>query len=731
MPLEIAGLYTYTYGPVTRQVVLLEPGVTAIYGLNGSGKSFFLQALADYAHGAQWGRGGLLLRFRDAHSPDGGGASHDAETWNSEGYRDVAGLWNQYAEVGLGDLTRADIHGALLDGHAPDESALADALGRDGFNWNPTVLGYATAADSHANRQIIDDVLDHGYLLAQPRQARDPARSGDEAVTWALWPVLLDLSHSPGLRTEVARFAAAADVVRERMRPFWDFDSGDSEVDPAPGDEWYIDAVTRRASQVAIEEFGLDQSLLMNAMAPLDSYTYLESLPSPWDGPYFLRSIGQLRGRPWWGLTDNLDPHRLGERPLQEDCDALTRDALTRTDTSGWQIDAAPVPADIAADLQTEVGDVLRLLLMEPPTLELQVGTTEELICGTHPRWVARLDRPGQPLSMDDLSRAQRRWAQFAIRVACQARRRQLEGAWRESWLWILDEPETALHRSAEEHLAAGLSELARRYRATVVAATHSPELLDDPRTHVLQARRDGQATILTPLAGLQRDGLAGLGLRPSDLLRRQRAFLIVEGAHEVAVLSALADEDLRSMRVQVLPAHGARKFVAAIDSQILFEFTDATVVFAIDNTHAAAIRDLWAAARRTAQVGDVTRAGEVLRENLPKSDRAENIFLSQFLSRALETGQHERVEVFGLSKPDITEYLPIERFTSLPSWTAAREAWEASGSKPDFKKWLSGAHGADFSPTHVHEVASSLPHLPDDLIDLMGFLASVVDRAS
>jgi hypothetical protein len=211
-------------------------------------------------------------------------------------------------------------------------------------------------------------------------------------------------------------------------------------------------------------------------------------------------------------------------------------------------------------------------------------------------------------------------------------------------------------------------------------------------------------------------------------MLRRQRVFLLVEGAHEEAILDALFRDDLRSMRAQVLPARGASKFAAVFDSQLLFRYTDATVLVVIDNQSAQTIQSLWSEARAAAQVGDVARATEQIRSALPKAGSAENIFLQQFLTRAIEEGEHERVEVFGFSKRDITDYLPIEVFAPFDSWDAARMQHAASGSKDAFKRWLENAYGSDFSGIHLRAVTASLEAAPDEFLALLTQLAAITN---
>lgn len=67
-----------------------------------------------------------------------------------------------------------------------------------------------------------------------------------------------------------------------------------------------------------------------------------------------------------------------------------------------------------------------------------------------------------------------------------------------------------------------------------VIVATHSPELLNLPSArHIHTRREETGCSSLVSLKAVDLAALHDLGLSPSDLLRRQRAFLLVEGEHD------------------------------------------------------------------------------------------------------------------------------------------------------------------------------------------------------
>jgi energy-coupling factor transporter ATP-binding protein EcfA2 len=424
----------------------------------------------------------------------------------------------------------------------------------------------------------------------------------------------------------------------------------------------------------------------------------------------------------WGVLADGFDLRARDGVPA--DVAEETRRILSRVGYNGAQ--------SISRELSQLASQVLRRLLVDPFGLNLEVGTPEELVAGTHPRWLARSGDSGDGdpwlIGLERLSRAQARWASLAVRIAIRHLQRREQHADGENWLWIIDEPETGLHRSAEEYMARGLLALAQEYGAHLVVSTHSPELLDDPRAHVMRASIDGRETAITRLDDVDRSALDSLGLRPSDMLRRQRAFILVEGEHEVAIFNALFGDDLRTMRAQVIPARGASKFTSVLESQLLFRYTDAKVILVIDNQNAYDIQAIWSRARQRAQQGDVEAAADAVRAELPKRGSAENLFLQEFMTKALATGDHERIEVFGFNEPDIVDYLPCAEFGPFSTWFDARAAWKGSGTKDPFKQWLTRAHRADFSPSRVGAVASQMDSIPHEFASLLAWIAVTAD---
>lgn len=310
-------------------------------------------------------------------------------------------------------------------------------------------------------------------------------------------------------------------------------------------------------------------------------------------------------------------------------------------------------------------------------------------------------------------SDAELRW--FALARAAEKRSTQ--------WV-VIDEPESGLHRTAEAELAEVLASPAWNKGSVVVVATHSPEFLDLPNAHVLHI----DAGKVRELTSANREELAVLGLRPADLLTQIRTFLLVEGEHERLIFEALFSEELRRMRCKIIVARGGKNMKDVFESQMIFEFTDAKVISLLDNIDAQVVTLLWEVARKVAGEGKEPEAGQYVRSGLPGSKSGENKFLSEFLSLALKSGQHERVEVWGLSKGDILYYFsPSDFGLKIPFKELVMEHQDQFTQGGDnFKTWARKKYRADFSDRAVVLAAESLDHIPDDFVNLLMQISSL-----
>lgn len=300
-------------------------------------------------------------------------------------------------------------------------------------------------------------------------------------------------------------------------------------------------------------------------------------------------------------------------------------------------------------------------------------------------------------------SGAERRWLHLA------------KESLRTSTQWIvIDEPESGLHRAAEAELAQALSSKSWNRGSIVVVATHSPEFLDQPNAHVNHVD-DGRVLKLTEI---DRADLLVLGLRPGDLLGQIRTFLLVEGEHEKIIFENLFGAELRRAGCKIIVARGAKNMKDVFESQMIFNFSDATIVSLLDNIDSSKVNEIWKEAKKLAEIGKVIEAGQYVRTSLPGKNHSENTFLSQFLTLALANGQHERVEVWGLSKSDIVLYFDPSNFGIKRTWEELLNAHTPAD--PSFKEWATKKYDADFTISAIDEASRKLEIAPEEFGSLI-----------
>ena len=162
--------------------------------------------------------------------------------------------------------------------------------------------------------------------------------------------------------------------------------------------------------------------------------------------------------------------------------------------------------------------------------------------------------------------------------------------------LYVLDEPERHLHPHAQEQAARWLAGRIDR-RTSLLLATHALPFLSLPTDDVeysLVSRSSDRVTrcesITADVWGAldERTSEAGLGSR-AQLLQIARAFLIVEGAHDEAVVRHFYSHELDRHRIVLLPARGAQKVRSLIEAELL-ALLDVPMIILFDDIHAAQI---------------------------------------------------------------------------------------------------------------------------------------------
>jgi hypothetical protein len=218
------------------------------------------------------------------------------------------------------------------------------------------------------------------------------------------------------------------------------------------------------------------------------------------------------------------------------------------------------------------------------------------------------------------------------------------------------------------------------------------------------------------------RSRLDELGLEASDLLQFCRTAVLVEGEHELIIFDELFRDEFATYGAEMFALRGASQLKNASDAQLLFRFSDAALCIVVDNEQSGRVEDIW---RRAIAAQD---AGEnvlpILGEFTKGGWSAEAKFLSEFCSLALRFTARHRVTFQPMTKPDIIDYLPLAAIAPRAakrhtSWDEVRAAYAQSGTKVDFKSWMTSTFGANFDGTTLRAAVQMLDHIPEDFTAL------------
>jgi energy-coupling factor transporter ATP-binding protein EcfA2 len=318
-------------------------------------------------------------------------------------------------------------------------------------------------------------------------------------------------------------------------------------------------------------------------------------------------------------------------------------------------------------------------------------------------------------LTINSLSNAENRWLRIAVNMSIL-----------EPTMVLIDEPESGLHRKNEEKVSEVLSGSWTNSKLVCIA-THSPEFLNREDIKIFRLA-NGK---INEFESSRNREIEALGLRKSDLLGLVSKFLVVEGEHEKIVFEKLFGEELQKFRIKILVARGAKNFSGVIDSNIVFDFTEADIFAVMDNLEAEEVRDVWNKSVNICKESNYVKAGDYLRANLPNKETGESKFLSEFLTRALESNEYARFDVYGLSKPDIILYFSESSFGLNESWQELRNqyfdkknTWTQKQAFMDFKTWLKKTKGGRVGIGEIERALEKLDEIPIDFTNMINRLA-------
>lgn len=723
------------------EFIAFEDGLNVLYGLNGAGKSRLLTGIRNSLLGiASDVRVGLVARV---HQP----IALDVESETSLPFY-------------LGRHQRCSGAGLLL--------ALADAIGGP-YEQEP-----------HAGRsrelnyplpRAFDLVREHLRAELEPFLPDDPVEISTEelesqllddrlflllpdgtsrAPRWQAWPVA-DRQH-PAVRTWEKRWADILD-------PAWDDD-----------EEGYQELVDRLANvglgeygavgndEESQEDFkGYGMSTSRGEIRSM-SFVFFSNRTTASEVPPII-----LHGPIDFGIdlvATDLDPdtatlelldktmiHAAGkarghfpEAVDFEELDQNTKEVVFEFDAleeAAALVAGSNATEELAVQLSAQVNEMMRSVLLDPPTAAVKFQPPMLRFSSPAARWTFQVGER-TTVGLTQLSAAEQKWATLAINFATAESQRagRFPGSNpRRPIVLVIDEPEAALHRAAEARVADFLVTWTRDPRHVAFVATHSPELLDVPEASLTEISKqsDGIPTSRVRRLDLsERDALERLGLRPSDLLRWPRVFLLVEGEHDKQMIESYFGPRLRKARVELLPLRGAKQLASTIDSRVLFKFTEATVVALLDNMFAESVRDSWQQAQLTRMTDGVAAAKQIVVDWFAGDKSEESRYMSGWLTSALEVGLESRLIPYGLSARDVIEYLPVsEMVPGAASWEALHHEHDADralkkGHPNEFKPWLRARKGVEVTERLIQSALDAAPEPPADLEQMMKTLESV-----
>lgn len=753
---QIVGFEIASDPMLQPQFLPLDSGLTVFYGLNGSGKTRLISGIRDALLGVSSDVGVFLV------------CKMSADSWEQDTDPTRRHPQKRVEDRG-GDLVASrSIRFAL----AEKTIAGIGELETSGVHDNPYHL-LSPSQVEHGVREIFSERLvdESSPLAAEITEEKHvllrPAGTGPAPV-WEAWPAF------DSLKPAAAQFTKLYEELVEECEGDYLDDSVLEMVQNSPvfplawsayrtGDGsafWptrfgpfdHRESFPEEIAGFIVTgslDFGLD--LVKDSTDP-DRDTLA----------FFDRIVGHVRGESYESLLETasmpIEEWRLWAQPRARVAHAITEHLSA---------DAAQVYGDGSVDVGIELAvshysEVFTHLvrryfadvLPDSRTPRLEVASHHQRFDRPPLRWVfdagdhdpTRTTHAPVAMPFEAMSSAEQKWLARAVADALYWVERDVQsGASLRTALTIFDEPESALHRSAESRVARTLNRMVKDDpRRIVMAATHSPDLLDLHDSNLFEVgwgpQPGSRRSHVRRLELGDRQGLEGLGLNPSDLLQRTKVFLLVEGYHEELIFEELFGDRLREARVDVISLDGARNFRGTASSWVLFERTRAHVVGLMDNLESDLIIRAWAEAKELR----VTESLEEAKHSILRSfstltkmsgNNDEVGFMKTWLIRALENGSEPRLSPHALSSKDILDYLPVKCFVpTAQSWDAlwAQHA-EARMDRPNtprkFKDWVEKVGGVKIDRQTILAATSALRSVPPEFEQLMKRLETIASE--
>lgn len=627
----------------------LVPGVTALYGLNGAGKTSILEGIAAAFSGMRLEHGGTQALHFDIQE-----AALDDEVPKS-----------------AGDGNESPIHHTMT---RAIWGASNDLFGNE----------YPTAEQSTL-RGAAEVYLER--FLNRPRERVAELVAGGKfsleatGVGRPQWEVVVALGRDDPTSGPSSNPISKADAKKQLEGFSWN---------PA----------LSQHPRVVVESFAERLRTYSSVKLPL-------FVPVPLF-PMGLITGAEIQGVRWFiddrYLAEDMNPHTAKVAFGRPD------EVIVATENG---IEFSPECHSIIEELNNRAHQLSQLLMPGAPYIGYVPNHPEDWAFEPPGVWVAIDLPSGTEVDLRDLSRAEARWCSFAAATAVTEMMVQRSGdvlgavAFDEPETALHVRAERHLVRALKR---LGMELSAPIVVATHSPEfLNDPEVR---LTHVARDG-EGRTMCWEMTPAVRRQLTPDrLGLDPSDLLQSYRVFLLVEGEHDQVMLETLFENELEEARIKVLPFRGVLDAVTIADAAVLFEFTAADLVVVVDHIRVPELPQDWRRAQSAAKTSRESAVRHLKRlkdAGHPDRGTAEARVLYDLAERSLERGRADRVHLDALGQADIVDYLPVEHFVPGASWKELKKEWRKSDGDLSFKEWMAHVKGAPITTETVRHSATQV----------------------
>jgi hypothetical protein len=448
-------------------------------------------------------------------------------------------------------------------------------------------------------------------------------------------------------------------------------------------------------------------------------------------------------GREWSTVVIDRLPVLVKAVGPDGDCDALASRFVRASASPHWSgslsvvhedgvdlVDAALPNIDWANEMLEELAQKIRGLEVGISGMRLSLtGGLQRALSGGMLTFEVQDSLTGKWLFVHDLSAAQRSWVAFVLSLM----------GWIEADRTVLVADE--VDRGLSERAVAPMMMLLESLYPITLFATHSPAALRSGIGKVLhvQRDRDGAIRLSSPSGvGSTREISDRLGISAAELLTFLQVVVMVEGEHDRIIFESLLRKSRRGSEfdTRVIPFRGLRQ-LTSVDARLLLEYTDSSIVLVVDNARQERLESALAEARELKGKLKRPKRIQAITSRLRESGSTfEESAVADVIEQAIERDIIDRVHVLGLPVRDILLVLPPQDFGLTDRWSTYEDAWNddsrAGRTNEDFKSYLRSRHNARINLDSIQNSVDRLSSPPRALwqvfesIDLVRFRAGL-----